>query len=257
MRLIGETEELQTSLRSQDISSKMTKMMAFTVLVISLCMLIGLACGQSSSKSSVSRAAGVQEPRPVSGQVLTSTTMPPVRIEFDKNFKYVGSQSFVLYDVANAEQHFFAEFDNERRVKRLYWIQFEGYLPNNSHSYNYKADKVVNIGGLDFIADARALNIKTSPSRPNSDGSRAREFLESKGHLLTGDDVLMQRLVHLVDEAKRNELMVIYIEDLSKTGLTAADLTPEGRAAARWEEMSNGLLERAQKWMKIERLKGK
>ena len=235
----------------------MKKKMPFTVPVISLWMLIGLACGQSSSKSSVSSAAGVQKPRPVSGQVLTSTTMPPVRIEFDKTFKYVGSQSFVLYDVANAEQHFFAELDREGRVKRLYWIQFEGYLPNNSHSYNYKADKVVNIGGLDFIADARPLNIKTSPSRANSDGSKAREFLESKGHGLAGDDILMQRLVHLVDEAKRNELMVIYIEDLSGTGLTAADLAPEGRAAARWEELSKGLLERAQEGMKIVRLKGK
>ncbi|HZI87225.1 MAG TPA: hypothetical protein VFD48_10345 [Pyrinomonadaceae bacterium] len=235
----------------------MKKMMALTVPVISLWMLIGLACGQSSSKSSVPSAASVQEPRPVSGQVLTSTTMPQVRIEFDKNFKYVGSQSFVLYDVAKVEQHFFAELGKEGRVKRLYWIQFEGYLPNNSHSYSYKAEKVVNMGGLDFIADARALNIKTSPSRPNSDGSKAREFLESKGHLLAGDEILMQRLVHLVDEAKRNELMVIYIEDLSKTGLTAADLAPNGRAAARWEEMSNGLLERAQKGMKIERLTGK
>lgn len=235
----------------------MKKKMAFSVPVVSLWMLIGLACGQSSSKSSVSSAAGVQKPRPVSGQVLTSTTMPPVRIEFDKKFKYVGSQSFVLYDVANAEQHFFAELDKEGRVKRLYWIQFEGYLPNNSHSYNYKADKVVNIGGLDFIADARALNIKANPSPANSDGSKAREFLESKDHRLAGDDILMQRLVHLVDEAKRNELMVIYIEDLSGTGLTAADVAPEGRAAARWEEMSKGLLERAQEGMKIVRLNEK
>lgn len=235
----------------------MKKKMTFTVPVISLWMLIGIACGQSGSESSVSSAAGVQKPRPVSGQVLTSPTMPPVRIEFDRTFKYVGSQSFVLYDVANAEQHFFAELDKEGRVKRFYWIQFEGYLPNNSHSYNYQADKVVNIGGLDFIADARPLNIKTSPSRENSDGSKAREFLESKGHGLAGDDILMQRLVHLVDEAKRNELMVIYIEDLSGTGLTAADLAPEGRAAGRWEEMSKGLLERAQEGMKIVPLKGK
>ena len=235
----------------------MKKVMAFTVPVVSLWLLIALACGQSSSKSSVSNAAGVQKPRPVSGQVLTSTTMPAVRIEFDKDFKYVGSQSFVLYDVANAEQHFFAELDKEGRVKRLYWIQFEGYLPNNSHSYNYKANKVVNIGGLAFIADARALNIKTSPSRANSDGSKAREFLESKGHGLAGDDILMQRLVHLVDEAKRNELMVIYIEDLSGTGLTAADLAPGGPAAVRWEEMSNRLLERAQQGMKIVRLNEK
>ena len=38
----------------------------------------------------------------VAGQVLTSNGMPSVRMKFDQAFKYVGTQSFVLYDVANA-----------------------------------------------------------------------------------------------------------------------------------------------------------
>nr|MBA3570468.1 hypothetical protein [Pyrinomonadaceae bacterium] len=81
------------------------------------------------------------------------------------------------------------------------------------------------------------VNIKANPSPANSDGSKARSFLENKGYRIAGDDLLMQRLVHLVDEAKRNELMIIYIEDLSGLGLTAADLAPDGRAAARWEDI--------------------
>ncbi len=44
---------------------------------------------------------------------------------------------------------------------------------------------------------------------------------------MASDNVLSQRLVHLVDEAKRNELMIIYMEDLSGMGLTAADLALE------------------------------
>jgi hypothetical protein len=77
--------------------------------------------------------------------------------------------------------------------------------------------------------------------------------LESKGYRMASDDVLSQRLVHLIDEAKRNELMIIYMEDLSGMGLTAADIAEGGRAAARWDEISNGLLERAVKGMKIQR----
>jgi len=57
----------------------------------------------------------------------------------------------------------------------------------------------------------------------------------------------------LIDEAKRNELMIIYMEDLSGMGLTAADLVKGGRAAARWDEISNGLLERAAKGMEVQR----
>ena len=179
--------------------------------------------------------------------------MPAVRLTFDKAFKYVGGQSFILYDVASAEQHFFVDADAQGRVKRFYWVQFEGYLPSNTHAYDYKADKTVNIGGLDFIADAYARNIKTSSGRPDSDGNRARAFLESKGYRMESDDAVRQRLVHLVDKAKRNELMVIYTEDLSSTGLTAADLAAGGRAAARLDEITKALLDRALKNMKLER----
>ena len=68
---------------------------------------------------------------------------------------------------------------------------------------------------------------------------------------MLGTEFLSQRLVHLVDEAKRNELMIIYIEDLSGRGLTSADLNEGGAAQSRWNEIAAGLLERAQKNMKI------
>jgi hypothetical protein len=209
-------------------------------------------CAQSAT-SSVSSQDAVTVMRKVKGQVLISSQNPAIRIEFDKGFKYVGSQSFILYDVAAAEQHFFVDADDQGRVQRLYWVQFEGYLPNNTHSYDYQSKKVVRLAGLDFVADAFPRNIKANPGRADSDGSRARTFLESNGYRLASDDILSQRLVHLVDEAKRNELMIIYIEDLGHTGLTAADLSAGGRAAGRWDETAKGLLERTLANMKAAR----
>lgn len=191
--------------------------------------------------------------RTVKGQVITSTEKPAAKIEFDKGFKYVGGHEFILYDVANAEQHFYVDADKDGRIKRMYWVQFEGYLPNNTHKYTYKVNKTANIGGLDFIADAAARSMKGSQGRPDSDSNRARAFLESKGFRLASDEVMSQRLVHLIGEPKRDELMIIYLEDLSATGLTAADLAPNGKAAAQWEEMSKGLLDRAVKGLKISR----
>ena len=191
--------------------------------------------------------------RTVSGQVLTSKDTPAVRLEFDKAFKYIGAQSFVLYDVANAEQHFFVDADKTGRIKRMYWVQFEGYLDSNNHTYKYPVTKTVNIAGLDFIADAYARNIKANPGRLDSDGSRARAFLQSKGYQIASDEVLSQRLVHLVDERKRSELMIIYLEDLSAMGLTAADLAKDGKAEARWAQISKELLERALKNMEMSR----
>lgn len=194
-----------------------------------------------------------QQSRTVKGQDLTSAETPKVRLKFDKDFKYIGSQDFILYDVARAEQHFFVDADKQGRIKRMYWVQFEGYLPGNSHSYRYKANKTINLGGLEFIADAYARNVNANPGRPDSDGSRARAFLESKGFRMASDEALAQRLVHLVDESKRNELMIIYMEDLAGTGFTAADLASSGRAAAQWDSISKGLLERASKGMDVSR----
>lgn len=210
------------------------------------------ACVRPANTVTNSIAAVVQT-RSVKDRVLTSTQLPAVQIEFAEPFKYAGGHSFILYEVANAEQHFFVDADKDGRIKRMFWVQFEGYLPSNTHAYDYKSTKTVKLGGLDFFADAYARNIKASPGRPDSDGNRARAFLTSKGYRLISDEVLSQRLVHLIDEAKRNELMIIYLEDLGPMKLTAADLAPGGKAAGQWETISAGLLERATKNMKLSR----
>lgn len=198
-------------------------------------------------------AAQNNTPRTVKGQVLTSKSLPAVRLSFDKAFKYIGSQNFVLYDVANAEQHFFVDADQQGNIKRLYWVQFEGYLPSNTHTYNYKSPKTVNIGGFDFFADASFRNTSGNLGRPDSDGNRMRAFIESKGYRMASPELMLQRLVTMVDKTNRDELMIIYMEDLSPYGVKSADLAPNGSAAARREEMEKMVLEHAQKGMKIEK----
>ena len=58
---------------------------------------------------------------------------------------------------SDVSAHYFVFEDG--RIKRLYWVQFEGYLPSNTHTYDYKSPKTVNIGRLDFFADALARNL--------------------------------------------------------------------------------------------------
>ena len=203
----------------------------------------------------VSNYLMTDELREVKGQVLKSPSTPAVELEFDRDFKYAGGHKFVLYDVANAEQHFFVDADKQGRVKRLYWVQFEGYLPSNTHTYDYKGTKTVNIGGFEFIADSWARNLKATPGRPDGDGARGRAFLESKGFKLASEDMITQRLLHYIVPNRRDELMVIYMEDMSPLGLTAVDVNKGGRAEAKWTEISDGLLARAQKGMKIRAIK--
>ena len=214
----------------------------------------------ATSQNTTPAAAVTASPlkRKVSGRTLTSDAEPRVRLTFGKGFKYIGGQSFVLYDVANAEQHFFVDADAKGRVRRLYWVQFEGYLPSNDHSYKYQSKNLVRLGGFDFIADAQARQIpppdaaaSTKPANKISDGDHARAFLASKGYTLASGEALWQRLVHLTDPSKRNELMIIYLEDLGAQGMKAADLNEGGRDAARWDSVSKALLRRAQSGMTV------
>ncbi len=84
--------------------------------------------------------------RSVKGQVLSSNSLPPLRVKFKKPFKFVGSQSFFLYDRAQVEQFFFVEADKHGQIKRMYMAQFEGSLPNANAAYNYPATKTITLG---------------------------------------------------------------------------------------------------------------
>jgi hypothetical protein len=60
------------------------------------------------------------------------------------------------------------------------------------------------------------------------------------------------RLVHLLDEQKRKELMIIYGEDVASTGVTAAELHEGGKAYDQWPIIDKGLVERAEKKIVLE-----
>ena len=64
-----------------------------------------------------------------------------------------------LYGVAEAEQHFFVQSAANGLVERFYWIQFEHYLPTNTHRYDYPSTRTTDIGGLSFIYDTAVFSI--------------------------------------------------------------------------------------------------
>ena len=62
--------------------------------------------------------------RSVVGNALHSTYDPALTLRFDEGFKYIGGQKFILYGVADTEQHFFIETTEDDRLKSIYWVQF-------------------------------------------------------------------------------------------------------------------------------------
>ena len=184
--------------------------------------------------------------REVEGNVITSEPDPQVRIHLPNSAQYVGADRWVLYGMADCELHAFVDADPQKNVQRLYWVQFEGYLPTKPElKHKYDSPRHVDIGGMDFYVDTW-VRTKDAEMRPGSDVEHIVALIRARGYHMP-DGMMYVRLVHPLDEQKRKELMIIYGEDAAQSGLTSAELQPGGKAHDRWPTIAKGLLERAEK----------
>lgn len=196
-------------------------------------------------------AIGRAPERTVEGNRVSSRAYPAATIVVPATATYLGAERWDLYDLADCELHLFVEADADKKVLRLYWIQFESYLPSNSHTYDYTSDTAVTFAGLPFWQRAR-FGPTNGPTRPGSDGERVRQMVERAGYHLPPHSMNV-RLVHLPDESKRRELMLIYGEDLALAGLAPTGLGNPGEPNEAWQAARKALAERAMSRFRIER----
>jgi hypothetical protein len=194
-----------------------------------------------------------QSPAPerhVSGDVITSDGDPHIRIQLPSDVQYAGADRFDLYNVADCELHAFVEADAQKHVRKLYWVQFEGYLPSRPDLHHtYDSPRHTTIGGLDFYVDTW-VSATDAHLTPGSDLEHIEKLIRGKGYVLP-DGMMSVRLVHLLDPAKRRELMIIYSEDVASTGYSAQQLREGGNAHQRWLEMQDDLVKRATSSIKL------
>jgi hypothetical protein len=183
--------------------------------------------------------------RTVTGTVLTSTRDPAIELRVQSPAVYVGADRWILYGVADCEIHVFVEADEAKRVSRLYWVQFEAYLPSVNASYNYQSSTRVSLGGREFLVDGGLFRTNAPYRRPDSDRERVVRLLASRGYSLP-IEMLSRRLVHLPDADRRKELMIIYAEDLAPLGFSASDLGTGGKAAGELPRLQRDALARFQ-----------
>lgn len=188
--------------------------------------------------------------RTVEGTAVVSSRNPKVRIELPKASQYVGADRWILYAMDDCELHAFVEADEHNHVRRLYWVQFEAYLPSRpelKHRYNSPLHAI--LGELDFYVDTWVWR-KDEKTTPGSDEEHLLALLRSKGYSMP-NSMMVVRLVHLMD-TKRKELMVIYGEDLAATGYTAEQLQKDGQAHDLWPAIQGQLIQRVEQKIHIE-----
>jgi len=195
-----------------------------------------------------------QPDRSVSDNTVVSRRDPAVQIKLPSSARYVGADRFLLSDrelgdFDDCELHVFVNADDARNVRKLYWVQFEAYLPRQpSLQHTYDSPRHLTIGGVDFYVDTW-VSSGSAPAEPGSDAAHLASLLVSRGY--RRGDSMSVRLVHLTDATRRKELMIIYAESLAPTGYTAAKLKDGGTDHARWAAIEGGLIRRAEQSITI------
>lgn len=196
-------------------------------------------------------AAQTPQRKVVNNNIVISDSDPKVRIELPKAVWYVGVDRFVLKEVAQCELYAFVQIDDEENVQRLYWIQFEQYLPSKPElRYRYDSPRQATIGGLRFYVDTWARRTNENIAS-GSDEDHLMMLVLSRGYKMPAA-MVSARLVHLVDEEKRKELMIIYSENLKPMGLDVADLKKGGKAESLWGTLADDLVIRVKQAITIE-----
>ena len=163
--------------------------------------------------------AQTPERKVVNNNIIISDHDPKVRIELPKSVWYVGVDRFVLQDIADCELYAFVEVDDEKNVQRLYWIQFEDYLPSKPDLHHqYDSPRHMTLGGFRFYVDTWVKRTNENITA-GSDEDHITALILSRGYKMPAG-MMSVRLVHLLDEQKRKELMIIYSENLTDSSLT-------------------------------------
>jgi len=169
--------------------------------------------------------------------VVRSERWPPVAIEVDRAFEHLGAREISL-GAATAEIHVLADVE-EGRVRRFYWIQFEGQPPGRRYDYSDLPFHDT-IGGYVFSTDVRHGAYTESEVRDEPDTRTVGEILAAAGYDFPAP--MMRARMATVDESGRNELLLIYMEALAWSGLAEDELEADADA---WARAAAALRERA------------
>lgn len=130
--------------------------------------------------------------------------LSPIRVKVASDFRFVGTQRFVLHNKVDVEQHLFVN----DAAGRVVWVQYERYLPEAEGTYQYDAGPTVTLRGVEFLTNIREY---LQPPEPGSDRHRAYELLASRGFTLV-TPAKRVRLVHVPAGDPRSEVMIVYAE---------------------------------------------
>jgi len=170
--------------------------------------------------------AAKQRQRFVAGQIFTSIHTPPIQIEIDPAFLYIGNVEFEIKAIAHVDRHVFVDAQKQR-VKRMIILQFEGFLDNNYKTYSNLPHHPINLGGETFGHDNYFFSIAVDiTTYPGAETDHTLRLLQDQGYRVE-DEQMTSRFARVVDTERRHELLIFYHENVSATGLALATIAKD------------------------------
>lgn len=189
--------------------------------------------------------------RRVVRQTLISESLPKLKIKVDSSLKYLGRVEMdAMNGIAKVEQFFFGKVKQGKLGKMLI-VHFEHALPTNDFKFGYPRLRMVTLGSHEFLNQTWAIKDYALLKR-----EKVKEFLDKNG-LQTEPDWLVNRYVRVVDENKKHELILFYMEPASSFSIPKdlifpiEDLASEGKHKDEWQKITQALISSSIKSFKI------
>lgn len=180
----------------------------------------------------------------VDNGVIISIQRPAIAIAVDDAFTYVGRHPVHIRDVAAGERFMFVDADHNR-VERLLIVQFEGFLPGVDKQYRYDLSKSPVVAGYPFRSNGFAFNMANAiATNPGDEAAGTHAFLLEQGYTAPAD-WMMWRSLTVDGEARRDEMIIFYVEGADSKGLTLDDLYQDNAETAAWRNIQQALEIRA------------
>jgi hypothetical protein len=146
-----------------------------------------------------------QDPGRKITQVVSSTTNPKMQIEVDSNLSFLGRIESNVDTIGKFEEFIFSEIKDGKPGRTLI-LHFEYFLPENKLHFIYPRFRMAKIGNYEYLHQIWFVR--------NFDLMAIKEvsgLFQSKG-LPVEPDWLVNRYVRAVDQDKKHELIIFYLE---------------------------------------------
>ena len=182
--------------------------------------------------------------RYVNDGVLISRSDPTLAIDVNDSFAYAGRHPIRIRDLAAGERFVYVDAD-DREIRRMLIMQFEGFLPGVDGHYRYDLSESPVVANYPFRSNPYAFDLQRSiDANPGGESADTNEFLTNLGYRVPRQ-WMMWRSLTIADTARKKELILFYVEDLASTGLDISAVYENDEPTRAWVALQPGLEMRA------------